>query len=152
MFVVERCSRLVACDLGGCAEGCHRVVADSIGFVGVMHVCITTLVGGCGIVVFGFAVCFLLGVPSKDYLVCTSACALKPMAESHVIRLVTVKSIDLKVLVHVLLTLLWNKPVRLVSVVQQRYSSGVSTWWVRGQLACVMELCYSVLALLDCCE
>ncbi|MQL99816.1 hypothetical protein Taro_032545 [Colocasia esculenta] len=24
--------------------------------------------------------------------------------------------------------------------------------WVHGQLACVVELCFSVLALLDCCE
>ncbi|MQL96327.1 hypothetical protein Taro_029003 [Colocasia esculenta] len=31
MFVVGRCSRLIACDLGGCAEGCRRVVADSVG-------------------------------------------------------------------------------------------------------------------------
>ncbi|MQM06608.1 hypothetical protein Taro_039434 [Colocasia esculenta] len=88
-----------------CAEGCRRVVSDSVGFVGVVRMCVTTLVGGCGVVVFGFAVCFLLGVPSKDYLVCASACALKPVEESLVIHLVTVRSIGFLVLGHVLLTL-----------------------------------------------
>ncbi|MQL77288.1 hypothetical protein Taro_009689 [Colocasia esculenta] len=230
VFVVGRCSRLVACDLSGCAEGCRRVVADSVGFVGVVRVCVTTLVGGCGVGVFGFAVCLLLGVPDKDCLV---SCGESFLLASYVVlvagalvlhlALCWVLAIALSVYTGVFWFLRWLESglvpalsflcaglvccqllVGFVVVCGVESAGGwFSCWrlkksmsrdvdvdlfmeeclcdveparfqfshcapegvayyaigscvlyrlWVRGQLACVEELRYSVLALLDCCQ
>ncbi|MQM13617.1 hypothetical protein Taro_046545 [Colocasia esculenta] len=95
MFVVGRCSHLVACDLGGCAENCLCVVADSVGLGPVWPV-----------------VPFWLVV-----LLCVAW--------------------------------LWNKAVRLVSVVQQRYSGGVSTWGELDGEICTVRFFRATLRLDD---
>ncbi|MQM00394.1 hypothetical protein Taro_033127 [Colocasia esculenta] len=84
MFVVGRCSRLIACDLGGCAEGCLRVVADSVGFVGVVRMVYPTLVRHGVVVVFapcaaelGWSRCDLLCPFWLVVLLCV-ACAVEP--------------------------------------------------------------------------
>ncbi|MQL77515.1 hypothetical protein Taro_009932, partial [Colocasia esculenta] len=177
VFVVGRCSRLVACDLGGCAEGCSRVVADSVGLFGVrLGFCLEGLLHAIPSGVDLFIVCKKMVYPTLVrhgvVVVFAPRAAELPVAESPVVRLVISEWFWSCVAPRALVSLLdhedglcwlstvvrsmrcrfgrlWNKAVRLVSVVQQRYSGGVLTWGELDGEICVVRFFRATLRLDD---